>query len=71
MGCLMIKTKTYGTDLIGITLWSAGSWMKSTEINTFLLDIHFTVDKGGQIKITVGTLNLIYFSFAIEVRSGA
>ena len=56
---------------MGITLWSAGSWMKCTELNTFLLDIHFTVDKGGQIKITIGILNLIYFSFAIEVRSGA
>ena len=67
----MIKTKTYGTDLIGITIRGAGVWMRCIELNTFLLDIHFTIDKGGQIKITIGTLNLIYFSFAIETRSGA
>ena len=71
MVCLMIKSKTYGTDLIGITIWKADSWMKCIEFNTYLLDIHFTVDIGGQIKITIGTLNLIYFSFAIETRSGA
>jgi|TARA_R100000049_G_C1939976_1_gene84026 hypothetical protein len=67
----MIKTKTYGTDLIGITLWSAGSWMKCIEFNTFLINIHFTIDITGQIMLTIGLLNIIYFSFAIGTNDGA
>ena len=67
----MIKTKTYGTDLIGITLWSAGRWMKCIEFNTFIIDLHLSVDFGGEIRIKLGTLNMIYFSVAIETRSGA
>ena len=62
MVCLMIKTKTYGTDLIGITYWEAGKWMKCIEFNTFIINVHFTIDITGQIMLTIGLLNIIYFS---------
>ena len=71
MVCPMIKTKTYGTNLVGITIWNAGKWMKCIEFNTFLIDLHFTIDIIGQIKLTVGLLNIIYFSFAIGTKGGA
>jgi len=67
----MIKTKIYGTDLIGITYWEAGGWMKCIEFNTFIINIHFTIDYTGQIMLTVRLLNIIYFSFAIGTKSGA
>ena len=71
MVCLMIKTKTYGTYLIGKTYWEAGQWMKCIEFNTFLINIHFTIDITGQIMLTIGLLNIIYFSFAIGTNDGA
>ena len=71
MVCLMINSKTYGTDLVGITYWEVGRWMKCIEFNTFIINLHFTIDMTGQLMITVGLLNIIYFSVAIGTGNGA
>ena len=71
MVCLMIKTKTYGTDLIGITYWEAGRWMKCIEFNTFIINIHLYADKAGEIKVILGLFRSIYFKIALQVGNGS
>ena len=71
MVCPMINSKTYGTDDVGITFWDVGDWLKCIEFNTFFINIHFTIDITGQIMLTIGLLNIIYFSFAIGTNDGA
>ena len=71
MVCQMIKAKTFGTDLIGITIWNAEPFLKCIELNTFIINLHFSADTYGQLKISIGLINYIYFGFSIETRSGA
>ena len=71
MVCLMIKSKTYGTDLIGIVFWEAGSWLRCIELNTFLVDVHLYVDKIGEIKIAIGLFRVIYLKVALQIGDGA
>ena len=66
----MIKAKTYGTDLIGITIWNACNWMKCIEFNTFIIDIHFYADKAGEIKIVLGLFKAVYFKFGLQIGNG-
>ena len=65
----MIKTKTFGTDLIGITIWTS-EMLKCIEFNTFVLNIHLYADTMGELKIVFGIFNKLYFKVAIEVSSG-
>tara|TARA_Y100000310_G_scaffold345400_1_gene464481 strand:- start:6180 stop:6398 length:219 start_codon:yes stop_codon:yes gene_type:complete len=70
MECPMIKTKIYGTDLIGITLWKAGSWLRCIEFNTFIIDTHFYADKAGEIKIVLGLFKTIYIKVGLQIGNG-
>ena len=68
MGCQM-ESRTFGTDLVGITIWTS-EMLKCIEFNTFMLDIHLYADTMGEIKIVFGILNKLYFKVAVEIGSG-
>mgnify|MGYP003132070073 FL=1 len=67
MVCQM-ESKTFGTDIIGITIWK-NELIRCIEFNTFFLDVHFYADTLGELKIIFGTLNRLYFKIAIEIKS--
>ena len=71
MVCLMINSKTIGTDNIGITLWHVDDWLRCLEFNTFIIDIHFYADKAGEIKVVLGLFRAIYFKVALQVGNGS
>ena len=71
MGCLMIKTKTYGTDLIGITIWKMEDILRCIEFNTFVINIHFYADKAGEVRIVFGLFRIIYVKIALQIGNGS
>ena len=71
MECHMIKTKTYGTDLIGITLWEMDDLLKCIEFNTFVINIHFYADKAGEIRMVFGLFRIIYVKISLQIGNGS
>jgi hypothetical protein len=64
----MIEYKVIGTSYFGVGYWKSGEFLRMLEINTFIVDLHISLDFTGKIEISIGVLRL--FRFGINISGG-